>query len=391
MSAGKYCTMQIRRILDLFEAKPQSNTAINKEVVAQVLIKFGYENLKVKGNLIAVLVQIPQKVKKDEFRKKILADIAAAFNRTYPEAKAHVAQNVKISSIGVVAFNNSPVMIGVKDEGKQGDQSAGVANEFELAAMIQSVVEKYGYANVSFIDPRGKSIAIQKVTMVDVSGRAAGGRAKEGGVRKADVVLRSAGKQLPISIKKLDAEAWESADNLFGAKARQIITNLQDQGHIRLAKNQDDTGRVYYTLNKEIVVEPTPEEALTAVFGEDLNPEGGIVIQTFRPEHFIQNNENIKVQCHAVIKEREDIPESHLMVWLLRNDKTRNSKSLGIPGIKPMAVTLTRGIGTRGTKDVVLVDKDGNVLRGGLGQTTEPVKPVRAKRTTVSEPPRQRR
>lgn len=382
--------MNIRRILDLFEAKPQVAATINKEIVAQVLSKFGYENLKVKGNLIGVLVQIPEKVKKDEFRKKILADIAAAFNRTHPEAKAHVAQNVKISSIGVVAFDQSPIMIGVKDEGKQGDQSAGVANEFELAAMIQSVVEKYGYANVSFIDPRGKSIAIQKVIKVDVSGRAAGGRAKEGGVRKADVVLRSAGKQLPISIKKLDAEAWESADNLFGAKARQIITNLQDQGHIRLAKNQDDTGRVYYTLNKEIVVEPTPEEALTAVFGEDLNPEGGIVIQTFRPEHFVQNNENIKVQCHAVIKEREDIPESHLMVWLLRNDKTRNSKSLGIPGIKPMAVTLTRGIGTRGTKDVVLVDKDGRVLRGGLDQTTEPVKPMRAKRTT-SEPSRQRR
>lgn len=383
--------MNIRDILNIFEANPQPALPIKKAVVAQVLTKFGYENLKVTGNLISVLVQIPEKVKKDEFRKKILADIAAAFNRAYPTAKARVAQNVKISSIGVVAFDQSPIIIGVKDFGKQGDKSAGVANEFELAAMIQSVVEKYGSANVSFIDSRGKSISINRVTKVDVSGRAAGGRNKEGGVKKADVRLISAGKNLPISIKKLDAEAWESADNLFGAKAKDIIANLQNQGHIKLAKSQDDTGRVYYTLNKEIVVEPTPEEALTAVFGEDLNPQGGIVIQTFRPEHFVQNNENIKVECHAVIKDREDIPESHLMVWLLRNDKTRNSKSLGIPGIKPMAVTLTRGIGTRGTKDVVLVDKDGNVLRGGLGQTTEPASPVRAKRTTVSEPPRQRR
>jgi hypothetical protein len=386
--------MNMRELINIFEA-PKATTAItmDRQTVQQVLTKFGYEDLKIKGNLVAVVVQIPEKVKKDEFRKKILADIATAFNKAYPQTKAQVAQNVKISSIGVVSFPGSPVIIGVKDVGKQGDKSAGVANEFELAAMIQSVVEKHGFANVTFVDPRGKSISINQATSVDVSGRAAGGRNKEGGVKKADVVLRSAGKNLPISIKKLDAEAWESADNLFGHKAREIITRLQDEGYIKLAKSQDDTGRVYYTLNKEIVVEPTPEEALTAVFGEDLNPQGGIVIQTFKPEHFVQENANITVQCHAVIQTRDDIPESHLMVWLLRNDKTRNSKSLGIPGIKPMAVTLTRGIGTRGTKDVVLVDKNGNVLRGGLNQPAyePPKEPVQTRARRPGEAPRQRR
>ena len=35
---------------------------------------------------------------------------------------------------------------------------------------------------------------------------------------------------------------------------------------------------------------------------------------------------------------------------------------LGIAGIRPLGVTLTRGIGKKGTKDVVLVDVNGNVV-----------------------------
>jgi hypothetical protein len=51
------------------------------------------------------------------------------------------------------------------------------------------------------------------------------------------------------------------------------------------------------------------------------------------------------------------------MVWLIRNDSTRNGGSLGIAGLRPLGVTLQRGIGKKGTKDVVMVDKDGNVTK----------------------------
>jgi hypothetical protein len=51
-----------------------------------------------------------------------------------------------------------------------------------------------------------------------------------------------------------------------------------------------------------------------------------------------------------------------MMVWLLRNDSTRNGGTLGIAGIRPLGVTLTRGIGKTGKKDVILVDQNGNVV-----------------------------
>jgi hypothetical protein len=109
-------------------------------------------------------------------------------------------------------------------------------------------------------------------------------------------------------------------------------------------------------------MEPTEQEALNAVFGNDLNPKGGVVVQTFKPDHFKQVDNNVTVQCHAVITNAAEIPESHMMVWLLRNDSTRNGGALGIAGIRPLGVTLTRGIGKTGKKDVILVDQFGNVV-----------------------------
>jgi hypothetical protein len=104
---------------------------------------------------------------------------------------------------------------------------------------------------------------------------------------------------------------------------------------------------------------------MQAIFGSDINPKGGIVVQTFKPEHFTQEENNITIECHAVITSKEDIPESHIMVWLLRNDSDRNSKTMGIAGIRPLGVTAKRAFGAKGSKDVIVVDVDGNVIEGG--------------------------
>ena len=264
-------------------------------------------------------------------------------------------------------FSDSAVRVLVKDLGIQGDQSAGVANEVEMASMLQSVIEKYGSANVTFVDPRGKSLEIKDCTSVNVAGR------DTANSKKADVVLSSSKSSLPVSIKKLNAEAWESADNLFGSKAREIIDKLVDDGLVKLKKlDKTRDGQPVYALSKEIVIEPTEQEAVRAIFGSDLNPKGGVVIQTFKPEHFTQKGNDVTVECHAVITNKEDIPESHLMVWLLRNDSNRNSKALGLAGIRIMGVTLTRGIGKSGNKDVILVDQDGNVVERSIGEPEEP-------------------
>lgn len=326
--------------------------AVNPSI-AQTVQQAGYQT-KVNGNLLVALAQIPAGAGKNQFRSMVLNDLLTRMQQAFPDLSPAIGSDAKISSLGYIGFQGDPTKIVVKDVGIQGDKSAGVANEAELANLLKSMVEAYKSINVTFRDDRGKTLEIRDVTDVELTGKDVKDR------KKADVVLKSQSQRLPVSLKKLDAETWESADTMFGAKAREIIDRLVDNGVVTLTKLGEKDG---YKLSKEIVVEPTEEEAMSAIFGQDINPEGGIVIQTFKPEHFVQDGNSVAIDAHAVIKNKQDIPESHLMVWLIRNNAGRLSKSLGIRGLRPMASVLTRAIGRRGDKDVVLVDKNGNIVQ----------------------------
>ena len=340
---------------------------LSKPDIESVLNKAGYKDLKVSGNKIGVLVQIPDGQKKELFRSEVLKSILSLMQQNFPNSRPTLSMDARLSSIGGIEFADNSIKILVKDTGNQGDQSAGVANEIQMASLLQSVIDRYGSANVTFVDPRGKTLTMNDCTAVDVAGRDTGNR------KKADVVLQSPERSLPISIKKLNAEAWESADNLFGKKARGIIDKLVKDKQVKLNKlEKTRDGAPVFALSKEIVIEPTEQETMSAIFGSDLNPKGGIIIQTFEPEHFVQTGQDVTIEAHAVITNRADIPESHLMVWLLRNDPGRNSTALGIPGIRVMGATLTRGIGKKGTKDVILVDKNGNVLERKKADDVDP-------------------
>jgi hypothetical protein len=320
--------------------------------IEQIAQQAGFET-KTSGNKLAVMAQIPDGAKKNEFRKQIFRELLSVFLKQVPDLEPFAGVDAKVSSLGFIGFKNDNTKVVVKDQSIQGDKSAGVANEAELVNLLQSMVEKYQTIDVDFVDPRGKTLQIKNVTEVEMVGKDTKNR------KKADVVLKSKTQRLPVSLKKLDAETWESADSMFGKRAREIIDDLVEKGAVELRQLPGDNG---YALSKEIVVEPTEEESMSAIFGSDINPEGGIVIQTFKPEHFEQEGNHVTIEAHAVIKNKSDIPESHLMVWLIRNNAGRLSKPLGIRGLRPMASVLTRAIGRRGDKDVVLVDKNGNIV-----------------------------
>lgn len=337
------------KVIDAPEAGP-----VTKAEIEQILRANGYEDIKPNGNTLAVLAQIPDGAKKAEFRLDILNNLLQLLKKYLPDANPKFSHGVRGSTLGGVVFGDgSLVQVIVKDSGVQKEKSAGVGNEAEIASYLASMVEKYGSINVTFVDPRGKKLTIRNVDNVISSGADVSDR------KKADIVLTSKKNRVPVSIKELSAETWESADTLFGAKARKIIDKLVKDKVVKLIPHPDGKS---VKLSKEIVVEPTEEEAMNAIFGSDINPHGGIVIQDFEPKHYNQVENNISIECHAVITRKEDIPTSHMMVWLLRNNAGRMSKALGIRGIRPMASVLNRAIGKKGTKDVILVDQHGNVV-----------------------------
>jgi len=348
------------------EDGPSSANKLSKSELEKVLRDNGFNDVKIKGNKLIVLTQIPDGKKEQVFRIALLQEILEYLQKTLPDHNPQYSNDASLkSSIGGIVFSDSPLHIVVKDSGKQGNKSAGVANEIELGSLIQSVIEKFGSANVAFKDPRGVKLTIENANEVEIAGRTTSGR------RKADVIIKSPNSKLPISIKKVNADMWESADNLFGERARKVVEKLVADGVVELKQIKELKGKPVYQLSKEIVMEPTEEEALQAIFGSDINPEGGIVIQTFKPEHFKQDDNNVDVDAHAVIINKQDIPDSHVMYWILRNDETRNSKSLGIPGIRPLGVTAKRALGSKGTKDVIVVDSEGNLIKSSVAPSTK--------------------
>ncbi|NDC25419.1 MAG: hypothetical protein EBZ49_15000, partial [Proteobacteria bacterium] len=88
--------------------------------------------------------------------------------QNFPKSKPTLSMDAKLSSIGGIEFADNPVKILVKDTGNQGNQSAGVANEIQMAGLLQSVIERYGKVNVTFVDPRGKTLVIDDCTSVEV-------------------------------------------------------------------------------------------------------------------------------------------------------------------------------------------------------------------------------
>lgn len=338
------------------------------ETVQAHLKPMGFAGFKRKGNTLYALIEIPPKTKKQEFRIQKMKDVAAKLSKILEKQVSYNPTQTSASTLGFVEIENSPLKIVVKDNEKQGEKRAGVANEHQLVILLQKQIEQYGSVDVTFKDDKGKTLTIEGATSVAGTGTDTKDR------KKADVVIATgSGGRLPVSIKQVDADVWESADTLFGKRARAIVDKLKSEGSVnleevgsRLVKGKSVP---VFKLDREIVVEPTPEDAMKAIFGSDLNPEGGIVIQDFQDHHFVQQDNKIIIDCYAVIKNKEDIPESHMMFFLIKNFPGR--ASLGYSGIGTQAVTMIRAFGKNLVKNPIFVDQDGNQIPKPIPRNTQ--------------------
>lgn len=342
------------------------DTIIDRDTIEGLLKQGGLHNTKWKSaNKLEILVDIPPGANKSQVRTDAMKDAVLILQRGAPKSKPQLSMATGSSIGGIVFGDGSPVQIEVKNAGGKGGGSSGVGNEENLRAMLQMLIMEYGKINVTFVDPRGKKISIKNCDNVHDASKDVVDR------KKADLVLTSSKGSLPVSLKQVDADSWESGDTLFGPRAGQIVRKLVDKGIVELIPTKQVLKRgklvQVYKLNKEIVVEPSEADAMNAIFGSDiLASKGGVAIQTFKDEHFVTNGNNVTVQCDYVITRKEDIPESHLMVWLIRNsgDRTSEDSGVGIPGLRVVGSVLSRAIGKQGQKvgNVVLVDQNGNVV-----------------------------
>ena len=167
--------------------------------IETALKKMGHKVGK-KGNFIIVLADLPKTNKADR-RKEVAGEVATKLSTVLGKPVTYDPDSRKgSSSVGAVFVSKSAFVLLVKDANRQGDNSAGVANEVTLINLFNETLENHGRINVKFVDDDGRSLELRNVNRIEGTGKQVKDR------KKADVVIFSDKGQLPISIKKISAE-----------------------------------------------------------------------------------------------------------------------------------------------------------------------------------------
>lgn len=290
-----------------------------------VLISLGYANLKkLSSTRIAILTDKNRIDVLDHVQKNIKGSV---YNKTPSGA----------SSVGMVKIGNFTIL--AKPASKQGRASAGVDNEQKLVDFINKATVT-GPINVVFRSPQ-KTYEIFGCTSARSAGTDTSGR------KKSDVNLYDyKGRVYPISIKKDDAEYWESADTFFANEAKVIIEKAVKEGKTKLKSHGS-----YFTIEPNIAVEATINEKQDVVFGADIYPNGCVITKTFFNDSFRQEGDMVLIDVSNIITKLNDVKGEKDVFFLIRNDKTRKSIR-EYPGIRILAAYKKRI-----NKNVVVIDR----------------------------------
>lgn len=295
-----------------------NESKITTEEMENRLMQMGYKNLKRDSSRTISILTDGNRVKVLENVAKELKDLNAVYD---PDKGS--------SSVGAVVAGIYTIK--ARPESKQGKRSAGLDNE---DAMIDGIkfYTKGGPMTVKITDGR-KEYTYKDVVDVEEVGRDTSNR------KKADVrlVLKD-GTRIPISIKKDNAEMWESADSYWAATAKKIVDRLEVSGEIKITKK----GAVNF-MTPNLAVPSTAREKEAVVFGSDILGKGFVVIRTFRSSDFIlsKNGDILEVKVTKIIDKMNDLQGTYNIYFLIRNDSSRKGSKIR-PGLRVLAVAATR-------------------------------------------------
>lgn len=207
--------------------------------------------------------------------------------------------------------------------------SPGTDNELTILEALRTHLDEKSPLTVAFVSANRKKVYKDVVDVLD--------RSKDTRNRKkADFVLiNSNGKEYPISLKSDKADFWESADSLMGAKARKIVDKLVAKGKIELIFDKA-TGN--YSIEPQVAIKATPEQAAAVMFGDDILPKGAVIKRTFVPEDFVLEGDTLKITCSEIITSLEDVQGTYMEPWFyIRSEQGRNVIPIGYRGLRCLA------------------------------------------------------
>ena len=243
------------------------------------------------------------------------------------ESAIHDVNDYKASSVGKILIEDRLSVV-VKPLSRQGTSSAGLKNE----SLLVNGIKEHLPCRICFYDmDKQWRLNNEVITSCEAVGSDTTGR------KKADIVLLSdCDNEYRISLKKDNAEIWESADKFYSAKAKGIIEHLVNQRDVSLDFVND-----VYRVKPNIAVPATIDEKQHVVFGSDIEPHNGAVVtKTFSSDcgGMQRRGDILYVNCTDITHDLSGIVGTHKDVWfMIRNDRTRNNTGLW-PGIRVIAV-----------------------------------------------------
>ena len=232
------------------------------------------------------------------------------------------------SSLGAVTVGQFTIK--ARPASKQGNFSAGIQNELLMIKLVKQYTEG-GPINIRITDGV-KNKLYKDIAGIEEMGRDTVGR------KKADVnLVTTSNQKIPISIKKDNAETWESADSYWSSKAKDIIDSLEQQNKIDVTQ----TGSVF-KIKPSVAKAATAQEKTDVVFGSDiLQRKGCVLVKTFNQRDFNIVGDELVITGTKVIDSITDLTGKYEIFFLIRNDSSRRGSKIR-PGLRVLAVQSTR-------------------------------------------------
>jgi hypothetical protein len=257
---------------------------------------------------------------KNSQRTKALQHVSQELNAEYITMPSY------ISSIGYIKHNNFRII--AKPIEKQGDGSAGKINELALYDKLHKHITNYSQSNCIVFNSKDKEIVAWNVlTVENISNRSYKNRCKTDIRLIGDNILN-------LSVKKNNAQIWESADRYAADLVHTYIDHLKAKGLITMSYNND-----LFTIKPNVAIECTESEATDVVFGSDVLGSGAVITQTFDDIHFTQDDNILYVNCESIVESIDELLPYQKPYFLIRNDCTRNC---GYKGIRVLACYRSR-------------------------------------------------
>ena len=232
------------------------------------------------------------------------------------------------SSIGGVRYKGARFLI--KPEGLQGRNAPGLDNEDILVNNIKKYLDE-GAENVIFKGENKDYVCKDVVGVRDVGLDVAGGK-------KADIIIDGENETYPISVKKLNAGFWESADRRYKSVLMNLLDKINDgevpplglRPYLDVQGNEKKGIFVMYDTNTDkkisgvIVTDLPDKEENSIIFGSD---NAVVIYGTYTDNSFKLVGKDLIVTVGKILTDMGDVEEYNLEPVLnIRHDSTRQGQ-----------------------------------------------------------------